>query len=187
MRLGYIPIGELAIATGGPTNPVGIAVTIAAGAAMVISRFLKIGVGRTEADYLTHPETGAQTHAGLAMDAVTSEFWNHPEMWTPDHIDAVVSALEKIGMDFEVYALQFPRAGPGGIATIWYWINRAIVDIWGVTPRSTIEPLLTEATPHSFPPITPGSVYLDTPSYQTANIGGLGLLMFLGFVLRRKR
>ena len=183
MRLGYSPIGELAIATGGPTNPVGIAVTIAAGAAMVLSRFLKIGAGRTEADYLTHPDTGAQTHAGLAMDAVTSEFWNHPETWTPDHIDAVVSALHKIGTDFEIYASQFPRAGPGGIATIWYWINRAIADIRGVSP---IYPQSND--PQTIPPQNMLQItYLNTPSPHSSGWLFLGVLGFGLLAFRRKR
>lgn len=182
-QLGYV---SLIVATGGPTNPVGIAVTIAAGAAMVLSRFLQVGAGRTEADYLTNPETGAQHHAGLAMDGVTAEFWNHPESWTSEHIDAVVSALQKIGTDFESYAGQFSRAGPGAIATIWYWINRAIADIRGVTPLrndsiSTTPPLHTQ-------PLSPAPLYLNTlapfssPSYGWLIVFGLGVL-----ALRRKR
>ena len=183
--LGYV---SLIVATGGPTNPVGIAVTIAAGAATVLSRFLQIGAGREEADYLTDPETGAQTHAGLAMDAVTSEFWNHPETWTPEHIDAVVSALEKIGTDFANYAQQFPRAGPGAIATIWYWINRAIADIRGVTPiASQSESIPGHTTPQlSIPQSAP--IYLNTsPPLSSSGplLAGLGILALL--VLQRKR
>lgn len=132
MSLGYI--STIALATGGPTNPVGIAVTIGAGVATVISRFLKIGAGRDEADYLTDPQTGAQTHAGLAMDEITAQFWNQPEAWTDGFVESTVEALEKIGVNFEAYAIQFPRAGQGAIETIWYWIQRAIADIRAV-PR----------------------------------------------------
>lgn len=132
MSLGYAP--GIIVATGGPTNPVGIAVTIGAGVAWVASKFLNIGAGRNEADYLTDPETGAQTHAGHAMVEIANSFWAQPEAWTDDFVSATVSALRKIGTDFETYASQFSRAGPGAINTIWYWLNRVIADIESV-PR----------------------------------------------------
>ena len=182
--LGYI--STIAIATGGPTNPVGIAVTIAAGAALVVSRFLHVGAGRTEADYLTDPATGAQTHAGAALDGVTAEFWNHPESWTPEHIDAVVSALQKIGTDFETYAQQFPRAGPGGVRTIWYWVNRAIGDIRSVSPiTNESESGLDDKSSRTLPPLEPR--YLDTPSPVAPSFNPLWLLGLLLLGFRRKR
>ncbi len=104
--------------TGGPTNPVGIAVTIAAGVAFVVSRFLHVGAGRKEADYLTDPETGAQTHVGVALAQLIDNYNARPETWSPALIDGVIQAIEKIRDDFTVYAQQFSRAGPGAIETI---------------------------------------------------------------------
>lgn len=119
------------VATGGPTNPVGIAVTIAAGVATVLTRFLKIGAGRAEADYLTDPGTGAQWHAGEALRQLIDEQYL-PKLYageaTPGFIQGVIAAIEKIRDDFIEYAKQFARAGPGAIATIRSVTDRLIAD-----------------------------------------------------------
>lgn len=124
--LGFAPV--IIAATGGPTNPVGITVTLALGAAWVISKFLPIGAGHKEADYLTDHRTGAQTHAGEALSQVIDYHDAHPEIWSPEEIDGVISAIEKIRDDFTGYARQFQRAGPGAIQTIQEIVGRLIQD-----------------------------------------------------------
>lgn len=169
MSLGFTPV--IIAATGGPTNPVGITVTAIAGALYVISKFLPIGAGRKEADYLTDPRTGSQAHAGEALAQVIDYHDAHPELWTPGEIDQVIGAIEKIRDDFVTYAGQFSRAGPGAIQTIRSVTDRLIAD------RKRERDALEERNGVPMPPTTIGPVRLflvSSEPYDRIDTGVVG-------------
>lgn len=123
--LGFISL--VVTATGGPTNPVGIAVFAASIAAAVLGKFLKHGQGRKEADYLTNPGTGAQwilEHETLPeLLDIEYEGIKAAGALTPHYVETVIQALEKIRDGFFDYVEPFKRAGPGARETIRHVID----------------------------------------------------------------
>lgn len=157
--------------------------------------FVHWGEGRTEADHLTKPGSGAQwklEHVSLPQ-LINEEYLPHLAAGdvTPEYIQSIIAGIEKIRDDFFVYVNEgiqngtLDKAGPGAIDTIRRVTDRLIAD-----RRAELEALLsaaaaivTPAVPSSapVPPPIEGPASTPTPKGKPALLGigllGLAVLM----------
>lgn len=82
--------------------------------------FPSFGAGRTEADHLTEPGTGAQWFLEQYHQKLTDEYnaLKASGGLTISIAEEYRAAYEKALSEFVTYAQQFPRAGPGAIRSV---------------------------------------------------------------------
>lgn len=127
-QLGIISLIGMAPAAG-PAAPLVIATALAATFLPIL--FHLIGRGRSEADYLTKPNQGAQwIIENQTLPALIDPYTAIKESGQPfdvSYLQNLIAALDHVRDTFVDYAGKLPRAGPGAIATIVHVINDLLI------------------------------------------------------------